>query len=1086
MRRLSDGLTSLLQEQTGLRPWQYIVLTLGGETYRYGQDTITSPTPSRDGSISISDLDVPEGDIQPRLISVGAIDQSLGDGTNFALSSVSVVLDDGDGALKEAFDTSVIGADSSCEVWQVISHGVPEVHTKFPIYEGKIIGPVAYDESRKTLSFSVEGIPVSEVAGTQFQLDDITIPKELAGSLIPLAYGINLRRKLTSLVSAISTTTTEPLIFSSESVRVDLVDFPTGVDDDPPPVLDLLIGDIRCKGTYSAGVITFSPTEAKNLDLYTGLLTSANLGADPAVLYIADIPATSTDPAYTPNIRNSYVLASIGSVPEPVVNYCVNQVGNKCVFIKPWRKISLTGFPTPNIVVPANIAVRAARFPRTVWGTTYRDEYATDGLTVLTIDMVPDDFNYAAGTSVRLYSNGETGFDYMLTAGQVEDPILEVLAYRETPEGTRILAPVPESRFKLTTKSYNGTPCSILRFMTPLSSYLGEGWEDEIYCSFKSLNADGDQDAASIVRDLLTKFSSIVPDNITFNILKTNVSKYPLGFTITSEQDTLTLVTDILRQVCAGYLIRNSKMFPKLLAKAPSTTTSTLNNSTVASGSVTLGCTDTVDIVTAYTGTYSLTDVETSVVSEFEYKNNIGLFGKHELTESFWCHNEIARVRRCIAWHGYRKSNIYYKVTCIGFLGFIPIEVFDIVSATGEITGGSSSVYCEVTGVNYTGYEVQVSGTLASKAGENYAYDSSFFEGPDGYAYDYSDSVVDVSAGLELIDYIPSATSTDNGPPYRDGTNTGYSFIFETLPAVIKRGEQFTIVVKIKNSHNRVMGISSEYPLSIDGGAQDDTLNFTTAIFENGVANIDGCTITGGTGESSVQFKINTSHEPGANPDDYVLSDSVRIDDIGEFKFTMNTAVKRDESVTLTVYGLIPETTYTVAFSCDDGSDVLNLTSGGAFTSVVTNAEGSFVSSVKVTGGTIELAGFNIELTYGTNKHNITHRLVYDIEGGGGGGGFVIVKGIAATGVTAGSAVIRKKVSNAYVEPPEWELATSSIGAYGCALKVESNMVWVLLKGPIKLIGKLKYTKYSPSAIGGWQVGSGKLEMFESDLGYFG
>ena len=609
-----------------------------------------------------------------------------------AIGSVSITMDDADRHFYNLMNTQIlVGLKTQ------LYHYYPGLAASdlFPLFSGRITSPVNWDESNRYLSFDIantfdennvgEELPNPSDWVTPNQITPIR--DEFEGVFPPIVFGSCLAVPCPRLHTAGETQTLEPIHFEYDiaerttSVLVqDASQFSSGS-------IWVTIGDVNFAGG-------FSMSEANKFIISTYNIPTI---LDQAECYrlVDDEDSENYNVVWietTAFLKNTWVLFN-DIANGYFVNYCVDQLGEKFFFREPFAR-SYPNYDDAEvgpflILVNDSAALQSAAKYHVEW-----PEWAS-GVWQTEVWDIP------AGAIFKEQVEPVYIINYIPNT-----TIKAVYAYRNVPEyfyepetneykkhGTKkILSAVPSNYYtKYSSRYVNGKPMTIIVMRKPLSQYIGEGWEDEIYVTMASPVGPN---TANIIKWILQNFTTLTIDTTSFDAVAAKIGRYPSCFALFEQHKAIELCQDIAWQARCGLTVYNNTAYLSYLSEEPASL-KTIDNSMIQFKTLGTRFSDIDDMYTKITAKYQKdylpkkdadTDGELVGLSvrnnkkKLIYQNNIAQFGLREVTWDFFIYNHPTYVRKSFNFWANRYANCWKKATLTSFLTNLDLDLFDCVT----------------------------------------------------------------------------------------------------------------------------------------------------------------------------------------------------------------------------------------------------------------------------------------------------------------------------------------------------------------------------------------------------------------------
>lgn len=713
--------------------------------------------------------------IDPWLVSVGALVSDQSAKSFVQIQSTDIVLRDVDQQLRELIETYNIEG-RTCSIYQAyagIANG-----DEILLLDGKIQGPISWNEGDRTLSFTCitreSNVEVgkeltAEVTSSQPfislknripDLDGI-FPPIILGSVVNLP-ALRITRQLEGSLNSIlrvhkpgDLNTSSYVDIFSPNANETLFQY-----QDPALVTSINSNGIVIDVSYSQRVDELGNADA-NGNVYRYTITNANPSKYLQIILTAN--RVSDDPDYNdpkvmwvenPAYRLEGNMVAIkyraGTVEEPIrlFNRCTKQIGSKCWFEEPWTKVVTVPNNTGYDFIRAQhnigggyeiLDVRPFK-PQTSFGDFYHNFAAVSDETV---------FVSEEGSTVRYW-------DRSLQFGL--QPEIYIIAQNDITL-TSVKAPISGQGFPLeipySTNStisryteianWSSLNLHVINLKIPMSEY-GEGWNDSIIVNARSATGINIVDGVSnptqpwgnisgIIRYLIenTPGHNYLVDDSSFTDVATKVEDYPAGFAVTSATELFALIGSIAYLARVAVILEGNIIKLRYLSEIPSDADFDLDESKIEEQSINLTLTESAACITKLT--YTIRESYNTDQIQKIITNNLGLIGKFESSIDYFIYNRTICADVSAKYLLNQKSQIWRQLRVTLPLDGLALQLFDIVELdlTGELSNfttiNANSVFCRVIGFQYDieNESVQVVLELPVKFGEN-TIDNGYWE----------------------------------------------------------------------------------------------------------------------------------------------------------------------------------------------------------------------------------------------------------------------------------------------------------------------------------------------------------------------
>src|SRR5215831_10751058 len=262
MRNISATSLAKLQQALGGEPIVFVTVQWidGGQVFYY------------------ADKSVPGTPLDGRILQLGDIENVIKVSDSAKSQSVSILLNDKDGSLKNIINNNDIHK-RIVRVWQWFTD--INFGDAFVIFEGEISSPILWKEGDRSLSFEiVEKIEDREVGFSPEEGIFDFIPEDQVGKPWPLGFGTNIRVKVVKINEPPTGLTRNPVAFADPGLQQQITK--NGVSSSA-------IAAAVWIDSMAAGQAALSAMEYENLAAdYTEAASIAASSLDAAKAYVAD------------------------------------------------------------------------------------------------------------------------------------------------------------------------------------------------------------------------------------------------------------------------------------------------------------------------------------------------------------------------------------------------------------------------------------------------------------------------------------------------------------------------------------------------------------------------------------------------------------------------------------------------------------------------------------------------------------------------------------------------------------------------------------------------------------------------------
>ncbi len=689
MRTISSAAQAHMQKQHGCEP----MFIVGVRWSAASQE------------ILYADQEVPESEglqVRPQVVEISEFDAALKISGSSDSQSISIVLDDVDGALKLILDTVDIH-NATCNIYQHFK-GLSLAH-KFLLFQGKIVTPVEWDEGARTLRFDVmTQLDEIEVGFSMEEGHFPHIPEDALGKVWPLVFGSVCNMQAVQVRSPRRGT-----LLQGEGI----VDFTL-----PHRICQAQY--IQCPSVPAGEKQTLTPNGNGG---YT-FVTAQSYAPDRTCVEsrfntfceLTDLLAQQQ--AY----EHTYLLVRGGeNFPQgETIVLNVNNAKFWGYFTNETFHITSRMHPEyeeiwPTIVAHPCKAIDDFAYGPARWhyhsgwtlnsaGTTWYVDPATfpyedcndEGLVSQTSDggasasqkyfdeMPTSSFVWLpAGTEVFLEDEAEILYIVSLIPGTVNN----VAAYKTQPSGRALLTTVPTDYYTIYETDYAGYQVVEIGLKKPLSLY-DANWHDDLYVSFTS---DVGPNPVDIIIWLLNKYTNLSYDTTTFNAVRTSLTNYPANFWVKERLNVWQLIQDIAYQARCAVYVRADKVYIVYLPSEP-TSIRTLTENDIIAKSLKVVLTPTEEIATKHVITWQAGEAGIEDTDPIQHKivlkHNIQKYGIHSKEVTYYTQNTYDTILKSATFWMIRDSNVWKKVEFETPLLHLDLDLFDCVTIDLSVFGG--------------------------------------------------------------------------------------------------------------------------------------------------------------------------------------------------------------------------------------------------------------------------------------------------------------------------------------------------------------------------------------------------------------
>lgn len=423
--------------------------------------------------------------------------------------------------------------------------------------------------------------------------------------------------------------------------------------------VDVIVQGLRLRGVFDGRKFTISE---KNLPTYTDIEVDSRQKETPNLLWIKD---------NTKRIKGHYVLMrrTGGTTPLYYVFYIQSQGVTRCVFSPViWEptdedKIDFQYF-LPEEANSLIIQTSPIFLPQ--WDTFVGTDAHLTGL-----DNLPDnDWSLSIGDSIYLADDYQDKYVANLIPSNT---VYEVMAKR-TINGVEKLQPIPSSYYAINLgDSIAGQTPTTITFQRPLTEYIGENWQDQIYVTLTS--SQGANTALAIKYLIETYSDYLTVDASSFANVSAAINKYPSNFALLSRSNLLSTIEDIAFQARCAVYSKGQIAFIKYLAQKPGAV-EVISESDVDFDSMKLSFGSSDELVTHMIAEWKQSYAQSDPY-QIVLRNNIGKYGDIERTFTFSIYNIADLVAKSAHFWLMRYSNTWKKLQFTTPIHKLKLEVWD-------------------------------------------------------------------------------------------------------------------------------------------------------------------------------------------------------------------------------------------------------------------------------------------------------------------------------------------------------------------------------------------------------------------------
>lgn len=606
------------------------------------------------------------------IIDFGDIDSVVAISLNETSEEFDLTLDDTDGFLKEIIDTNdIMLRDVRVHQW------FEELawEDRFLIFQGKINSPISWNESDRTVKFSVVSqLEDRDVGFSPEEGEFPDLPDDMIGKLWPECFGTTLHEPAIQVDYKHSGILAEP---------VGLADFtiPSRIGAINTIIAYLIF--LQLYFSLAAGVAGFSGLD----DLQEQLEEQAAAIAVQIQQYRDQITELSNILAeQRATERSQFRVIGGENFPRGTLKLEINDAIFTGSFLgtqgaeganvfrvscadHPERK-NFHRFTTPCGNPSACIQCKEFPFADGAGVNLFGSNQSTF---VANGNIIGEDagaFFAQGGTTVAIFSAEPLRYFISITPGTV----LKVASFATTENNQRVLIDVPTNLYRVYRQRFGSVSVAIVEVSDALSKAVTP-WEDTIYVSYRSSIGPNPID---IMTYLIEKYADIGYDRDSFAHCKVLLENYPMHFCLTQKKNIVTVLKELAFMARSALSIKSGKFFCHYLPEQP-TSIFTFSEDNVLTQSVELGFTETEELVTKYIAnwrSHGAQDEDNKIIIRY----NIKKYGTHEESVDMYAYNYSAAIIKALTFWINRRGHTWKKLHFQAALDALNVETFDGVT----------------------------------------------------------------------------------------------------------------------------------------------------------------------------------------------------------------------------------------------------------------------------------------------------------------------------------------------------------------------------------------------------------------------
>lgn len=665
-----------------------------------------------------------------KVLDISTIDDVIGIDSGGNSTQVSVTLDDSDGTIKGIIDT----VDTHKRRVQILQWftSLP-FHQAFPIFTGLINTPMEWSEGERTFKFSAlnlvenlevgfaldegdfQGLPIV-IAGKAFPMvfgRALMVPSLIIGAApsgllakgLGLVYTGEFQDQLNKLTDSLNATRKlakdQSTLYGAAVVTAPL--YNDGEDDSGTDFYQEGLNPYQiAQGEINAGTGEFVigafqiGNQPDDYSTYVQYIQAADQHRGQELQYEAEIikiqkqisdlrtkqsqlQNIASDPNMTiinvdPNNQGSLGFATLASL-----NYNFARPGNSLApfHIEMNGTYFICNSPTNNSVLPLIAEENPPNLrPYDPYFALYHDSGIARNTNSTKTGVKFKWFD--AGTRVRF----------------LDVPVYYIACYGNSAvtgvwaKAKGAIVPVPATYYQITPWQFTNTDgntaiAQVVTMNIALSSILDASGQniydsDDIWCD---INGEIDGNFANIVTYLLTLFSTLEVDGMTFGQVGAQVINTPMNFVLFDRKPVLDLIKELAFQAKVAAWIDDRTVKLRFLSAEP-TPVATITPADLVEDSLVITSTATEELVTKMVGRWkSNFDQQSDNLLTLRY--NLANYGLHTEEVDYYAYNNGEAVQRSLAFWVVRKGTVWKRIQFKTFIEFLNVESHDPVRFSG-------------------------------------------------------------------------------------------------------------------------------------------------------------------------------------------------------------------------------------------------------------------------------------------------------------------------------------------------------------------------------------------------------------------
>ncbi len=685
MRNISPASLAKLQEKTGTEPIVIVEV-----------DWFNSSLDATIGQLArYSDRKFDEEGLDGRILQVDNIEDILNVSKNGTSQSVTLTLDDGDGALKQIFNNTDIHK-KRVWIYQWFS-GLP-ITEKFLLFSGIVASPIVWSEGARTLTFSVisKGEDV-EIGFSPEEGEFPTLPQNMVGTVWPLVFGevaklpfqrvdeISFRngssqqpgkddKKEEDNGSNASPVIKEGTGIADPSLKKQ-IDLSSQQASEASRLAQLyFLGYLQASGrARRAGELPeFSPIQVGK-GPWSSLAKQYLDAGNNMLLQGQQLRTKSQQLTTTHNTQKSHEKKSIG------VTYGEKMPQGKKAALDLGEGAIHSGYFLGNSFV---ITGREHPMTEKYEGMNVTTEPTIARETFFYADAgTPLDFNFVRpvttitdtdGTPIVVEDNNIYPVRYIVSS-TIPVTVTAVFARRTQHNITGIYL-VPPTYYEVVQVMFGTLPVTALILRIPLSA-RGEGWDDELWGTVTSTIGPNTVD---ILQWIIETYTNHVVDATSFAEVRALLEPYPSNFSLQTRPQVMSVLAEIAYQARCIIWLKDNTFYLKYLAKKD-TPVATITEADIVENTMEISCTETEDLTTKYIAEW-VSQYKTGARNLTILRYNIAWYGTNEKRYSYFIYTQQQLVEKSATFWMIREANTFKLIKFTVPIKFLNIETLDTIT----------------------------------------------------------------------------------------------------------------------------------------------------------------------------------------------------------------------------------------------------------------------------------------------------------------------------------------------------------------------------------------------------------------------